>query len=67
MYSPVTKNPRYLSQCGGWAAGWMIGVRFPVEVGSFSSNHCIHTDSGAHTASYPMGTGDLSPEVAAGA
>jgi hypothetical protein len=31
-------------------------VRFPAEAGNFSPHHRIQNDSGAHPASYPMGT-----------
>jgi hypothetical protein len=34
----------------------MIGVRFPAGAGSFSLRHHVQTDSGAHPASYPIGT-----------
>jgi hypothetical protein len=37
------------------------GVRFPAEAGNFSLLHRIHTGSGAHSASYPMGTGGSFP------
>jgi hypothetical protein len=32
-------------------------VRFPVGAGNFSLHHRVQTGSGAHPASYPMGTG----------
>jgi hypothetical protein len=32
------------------------GVRFPAGAGSFSLNHRVQNGSGAHPASYPMGT-----------
>jgi hypothetical protein len=31
-------------------------VRFPAEAGNFSPNHRVQHFSGAHPASYPMGT-----------
>jgi hypothetical protein len=31
-------------------------VRFPVGVRNFSLHHCVQNGSGAHPASYPMGT-----------
>jgi hypothetical protein len=31
-------------------------VRFPAEAGNFSLHHRVQTGSGAHPASYPMGT-----------
>jgi hypothetical protein len=34
-----------------------VGVQSPLEVEDFSFNLCIQTGSGAHPASYPMGTG----------
>jgi len=34
----------------------MIGVRIPVGAGNFSLRHHVETGSGAHPASYPMGT-----------
>jgi hypothetical protein len=33
-----------------------IGVRSPAGAKDFSSNLCVQTVSGAHPASYPMGT-----------
>jgi hypothetical protein len=32
------------------------GVRFPAGAGNFSLNHRVQNGSGAHPASYPMGT-----------
>jgi hypothetical protein len=32
------------------------GVRFPAGAGNFSLNHRIQNGSGAHPASYPIGT-----------
>jgi hypothetical protein len=31
-------------------------VRFPAGAGNFSFHHCVQNGSGAHPASYPMGT-----------
>jgi hypothetical protein len=36
-------------------------VRFPMGARSFSLHHRIQNDSGAHPASYPMGTGGSFP------
>jgi hypothetical protein len=36
---------------------WTTGVRSLTEAEDFSSIQCIQTGSGAHPASYPMGTG----------
>jgi hypothetical protein len=38
-----------------------IEVRFPTGVEDFSSSPCVQTGSGAHPASYPMGTGGSFP------
>jgi hypothetical protein len=35
----------------------MMGVRFPPGAANFSLQHRVQTGSGAHPASYPMGTG----------
>jgi hypothetical protein len=35
----------------------IIRFRFPVEAGNISLRHHVHTGSGTHPASYPMGTG----------
>jgi hypothetical protein len=32
------------------------GFRFLAEAGNFSLNYCVQNGSGAHSASYPMGT-----------
>jgi hypothetical protein len=46
----------------------MIGVRFPAGAGNFSLRHRVQTGSGAHAASYAMGTGGSFPgSKAAGA
>jgi hypothetical protein len=46
-----------------------IGVRSPAGAKDFSSSLCVQTGSGAHPASYTMGTGGPFPGVkrAAGA
>jgi hypothetical protein len=36
---------------------WTIGIRSPSGAEASSSSPCVHTGSGAHPASYPMGTG----------
>jgi hypothetical protein len=42
-------------------------VRFPAGAGNFSLNHRVQNGSGAHPASYPMGTrGSFSGGKAAG-
>jgi hypothetical protein len=38
-------------------------VRFPVGAGNFPFHHHVQNGSGAHPASYPMGTGAFSPGV----
>jgi hypothetical protein len=43
-------------------------VRFPAEAGNFSLHHHVQNGSGAHPASYPMGTrGSFPGGKAAGA
>jgi hypothetical protein len=42
-----------------------IEVRSPTKAEDFSSSPCIQTGSGAHPASYPMGTGGPLPGVKA--
>jgi hypothetical protein len=41
----------------------MIRVRFPAGGGNFSLHHRVQNDSGAHSASYPMGTRGSFPGV----
>jgi hypothetical protein len=36
-------------------------VQFPAGAGNFSLHHCIQNSSGAHPASYPVGTRDFLP------
>jgi hypothetical protein len=45
------------------AACWMTGVRFPSGARDFSVPHSVYIGSGAHPASYTMGTGDSFLEV----
>jgi hypothetical protein len=57
---------QYLLSCAsrgssaGIATDWAAGVRF-LGGARFSLLHGVHTASGAHTASYPMGNGGHSP------
>jgi hypothetical protein len=37
------------------------GIRSPAEKKDISSSLCVQTDSGAHPASYTVGTGSLFP------
>jgi hypothetical protein len=39
----------------GLLTGWS-GVQVPAEAGNFSLHHRVQTGSGAHSASYTMGT-----------
>jgi hypothetical protein len=41
--------------------GWTIGVRSLIGAEDFSSSPCVQIGSGAHPASYTMGTGGLFP------
>jgi hypothetical protein len=38
--------------------GWGSRIRFPAGAGNFSLHHRVQKGSGAHPASYPMGTRD---------
>jgi hypothetical protein len=40
---------------------WTTGVRSSTEERDFSSSPCVQEGSGAHPASYPMGTGGPFP------
>jgi len=47
---------------------YISGVRVPLGAGNFSLHHSVCTGSGAHPASYPMGTrGSFSGGKVAGA
>jgi hypothetical protein len=35
---------------------WDSRIRFPARAGNFSLHHRVQNGSGAHPASYPMGT-----------
>jgi hypothetical protein len=35
---------------------WGSRVQFPAGAGNLSLHHCVQNGSGAHPASYPMGT-----------
>jgi hypothetical protein len=41
--------------------GYTIGVRSPTGAEDFSTSPCVQTGSGAHPASYPVGTGGPFP------
>jgi hypothetical protein len=45
---------------GGLRTGWSE-VRIPAGVGNFSLHHRVQTGSGAHPASYPVGTRGFFP------
>jgi hypothetical protein len=42
--------------------GWTTGIRYPAVAKDISVLHSVKTYSGAHLASYPIGTGAVSPE-----
>jgi hypothetical protein len=55
-------------QLGYGLDDWDSRVRLPAGTGNFSPHHRVQSDSGAHPASYPMGTMDSFPgSKAAGA
>jgi hypothetical protein len=41
----------------GYRLDYQIGVRLPEGYGNFSLHHRVQIGSGAHPASYPIGTG----------
>jgi hypothetical protein len=45
----------------GLPLDWTTGIWPPTEAESFSSSLCVQTGSGAHPASYTMGTGGSFP------
>jgi hypothetical protein len=47
--------------CDKWLDDWAIVVQSPARAKDFSSILCVHTGSGAHPTSYPMGTGGPFP------
>jgi hypothetical protein len=55
MREPVAQSVQCL------ATDWKAGVRSPREEEDFSSNLCVQTASGAHSASCTMGTGGSFP------
>jgi hypothetical protein len=58
---PIVSWDSSVSRASGYGLDdRMIGVRFPAGTGNFSLRHRVQTGSGAHPASYPMGTGPLS-------
>jgi hypothetical protein len=53
---------------GYWLDDWGSRVRFPAGAGNFSFHYRVQNGSGAHPASYPMGTrGSFFGDKAAGA
>jgi len=55
-----------------WESGWLSyayclddhgSILVSGKDGTFSLRHCVQTGTGAHTASYPEGTGALTSEV----
>jgi hypothetical protein len=55
LNSPVAQAVQSLT------TDWTAGVRSSTEAEDFSSNLCVQTASGAHPASYTMGTGGSFP------
>jgi hypothetical protein len=49
------------SQFSVLTTDWTIGVRSPTVAEGVFCSFCFHTDSGAHPASYTVGTGGLFP------
>jgi hypothetical protein len=56
MVHQLTSGDRIVQwYIAGLRAGWS-GVRVPTWAGNFSLHHRVQTGSGAHPASYPVGT-----------
>jgi hypothetical protein len=72
-YLPVSIISQSHDSSVGIALGYVLDdwgsrVRFLVGAGNFSFHYCIQNGSGAHPASYPVGTrGSLSGGKVAGA
>jgi hypothetical protein len=63
----VIKNPYYpddtVSTVSDYGLAYrVIRFRSPAEAKDFSSSLSVHTGSGAHRASYPLGTGGPFPK-----
>jgi hypothetical protein len=68
---PSCLRHRYLLNSRGQRSGSILSdyglddraiqVRSPIGAENFSSSPCVQTGSGAHSASYPMGTGGSFP------
>jgi hypothetical protein len=63
MVSPFPKSQdSSVSMALGYRVDdWGSRVRFLAKAGNFSLHHCVQDSSGAHPASYPMGTTGPSP------
>jgi hypothetical protein len=77
VHSPLTNAGNIRTKSRDSSFGIALGhglyyrrsrVRFPAGAGNFSLHHRVHTGSGAHPASYPMGSrGSFPGGKAAGA
>jgi hypothetical protein len=66
-YCPITASSVSIA-LGYGLDDWGSRVQFPVGAGNFPLHHLIQNDSGAHPASYPVGTrGSFPGGKAAGA
>jgi hypothetical protein len=72
IYGLTIINYTYLIYCHDSSVGIALGsrldyrgsmVRFPAGAGNFSLLHLVQNGSGAHPASYPMGTRGSFPEA----
>jgi hypothetical protein len=57
----TTKTYRSRGSSVSLTTDWTTGVRSPTEAEDFSFSLYVQTGSGAHPASYPMGTGGPFP------
>jgi hypothetical protein len=62
----ISQELGLLSQYSVFTTDWATEVLSPAETKDFSSSLCVQTSSGAHLASYPLGTGGHFPGVKRG-
>jgi hypothetical protein len=62
MHGCVKMDFRYFSKHGYGLDDRGSRFRLPAGAGNFSLHHRVQNGSGAHPASYPMGTRDSFPE-----
>jgi hypothetical protein len=61
LFPILIEEPGYLSGIELGCGPNDRGVRVPVKAGNFSLHHRVQNGSGAHPASYPLGSRDPFP------